>query len=333
MKILGIESSCDETAIALVKEEGGVFKVEQNLISSQIDIHAKYGGVIPEVAAREHVSAIFGLLMESGISKDGEGIDTIAVTSGPGLVPALRIGVELAKTLSWAWSKPLIGANHLEGHIYSVWLDSPKPQFPALTLLVSGGHTELILMTGQGKYESIGSTRDDAAGEAFDKVAKMLGEKYPGGPKISRLAKGGDPEAIDFPRPMLKTDDFDFSFSGLKTAVKNHISENQDSSKEDVSASFQAAAIDVLAAKTLKAIKQHSPKSVILTGGVSANKSLRETLKESINSSFPTITFHAPDISLTGDNAVMIAIAGFFNAKDEKFVDPLLLEADPNLKL
>jgi N6-L-threonylcarbamoyladenine synthase len=333
MRILGIESSCDETAIALVKEEGGIFIVEKNLISSQIDIHAKYGGVIPEVAAREHVSAIFALLVESGISKEGSEIDVISVTSGPGLVPALRIGVELAKTLAWAWDKPLVGANHLEGHIYSVWLDEEKPQFPALTLLVSGGHTELILMTDHGKYEKIGSTRDDAAGEAFDKVAKMLGEKYPGGPKISKLAESGKGDAIDFPRPMAAADNFDFSFSGLKTAVKNHISENPNDSKEDIAASFQTATVDVLTAKTLRAIKQYSPKSVILTGGVSASKTLRGAMRGAVESNFKEVTFHNPAISLSGDNAVMIAIAGFFNAKDEKFTDPVHLEADPNLKL
>ncbi len=315
-----------------MKKDGEQFVVEQNLLASQIKTHAQYGGVVPEIAAREHVSAIFPLLEQSGVSKDGSDIDVIAVTAGPGLSPALRVGVELAKTLAWIWKKPLVGVNHLEGHIYSVWLNEPQPVFPALCLLVSGGHTEWILMKGHGDYELVGMTRDDAAGEAFDKVAKLLGLPYPGGPEISRESEKGNKEAINFPRPMLKSGDFDVSFSGLKTAVLNEVKSEAAHKKEDVAASFQEAVVDTLVQKTLGAIEKHAPESVILSGGVSANKELRERLAGAVEQ-FPGMTFHAPELSLTGDNAVMIAMAGGFRAEQEEFVNPLELEADPNMRL
>ena len=330
MKVLAIETSCDETAIAIVSEVDGRFVIEKSTLASQVKIHAQYGGVVPEVAAREHTAHLIPLLKEVGVAADGEGIDAIAVTAGPGLVPALRIGVELAKTLAWSWKKPLVAVNHLEGHIYSVWLDEEKPSFPALCLLVSGGHTELILMKDYSEYELLGMTRDDAAGEAFDKVAKMLGLSYPGGPEISRAALKGNPEAIAFPRPMIKSRDLDVSFSGLKTAVRVYIAENPNHFVEDVAASFQQAVVDTLVSKTLKAIDQTKPKSVILSGGVSANKHLRKSLRSAIH---PSISFHAPELSLTGDNAVMIALAGLHRAKNKEFVDPLTLSADPNMRL
>ncbi len=382
MRILAIESSCDETALAVVsdldpstlskggdglstealaKVEGGcgVITVEKSLLATQIEIHKLYGGVVPEVAAREHVSAIFPMLIESGISRDGHEIDVIAVTAGPGLVPALRIGVELAKTLAWMWKKPLVAVNHLEGHVYSVWPHSigtngqaqdlplrAEPQFPTVCLLVSGGHTELFLMRDHGEYEPIGMTRDDAAGEAFDKVANLLGLGYPGGPIISKTALEGNPHAIAFPRPMHASGDFDFSFSGLKTAVRVYL-ENQKVRPlsptlplsgegaliADVAASFQQAVVDSLVDKTLAAVSKFQPRSVILSGGVSANHAIRTTLRDKLADQFPDITFHAPDLSLTGDNAVMIAIAGLFRAKKKQFVDPLTLEANPNMKL
>jgi N6-L-threonylcarbamoyladenine synthase len=334
MRILGIESSCDETAIAIISDDGGKIVVEKSLVSSQIDIHALYGGVVPEVAAREHVSAIFPMLLECGVSRDGHEIDAIAVTAGPGLVPALRIGVELAKTLAWVWGKPLVAANHLEGHVYSVWSNTETaPQFPALCLLVSGGHTELFLMHEHGKYELVGMTRDDAAGEAFDKVAKLLGLGYPGGPILSKTAAGGNPHAIEFPRPMHESGDFDFSFSGLKTAVRVYREANPESSVADIAASFQQAVVDVLTMKTMAAVNRFAPKSVILSGGVSANLALRESLATTLVQQFPEITFHAPNQSLSGDNAVMIAIAGLYRARQNDFVDPLLLEANPNMRL
>ena len=224
MKLLAIETSCDETSVAIVSKTDGQFVVEQQLVSSQADIHAHYGGVVPEVAAREHAALLVPLLVQAGVPHNGEGIDAIAVTAGPGLVPALRIGVEIAKALAWIWNKPLVPVNHLEGHIYSVLAgEKGAIEFPALCLLVSGGHTELILMKDHGDYELIGRTRDDAAGEAFDKVAKLLGLPYPGGPHISKHALEGEVEAVDFPRPMINSGDYDFSFSGLKTAVRLHI--------------------------------------------------------------------------------------------------------------
>lgn len=333
MRILGIESSCDETAMSIVSENDGVIVIEKSLVASQIDLHKIYGGVVPEVAAREHVSAIFPMLLEMNISRDGQEIDAISVTAGPGLVAALRIGVELAKTLAWMWKKPLVAANHLEGHVYSVWSQTPTPAFPALCLLVSGGHTELFLMRDHGHYELIGMTRDDAAGEAFDKVAKLLGLGYPGGPAISKIALEGNASAITFPRPMLESGDSDFSFSGLKTAVRVYREAHPEASVADIAASFQQAVVDILTIKTLAAVNRYAPKSVILSGGVSANRALRELLSSQLAQQFPDVTFHAPNIELSGDNAVMIAIAGLHRAKQNDFVDPLTLEANPNMRL
>ncbi len=340
MRILAIETSCDETAVAVVSDESGAFVIESNVLASQAKIHAQYGGVVPEVAAREHAAIIFPLLKQAGVAYDGGDIDAVAVTAGPGLVPALRIGVEAGKALAYLWDKPLVAVNHLEGHIYSVWLSTSNqlpvtspPTFPALSLLVSGGHTELILMKGHGDYELLGMTRDDAAGEAFDKVAKLLGLAYPGGPEISRAALKGDPAAIDFPRPMLTSKDFDFSFSGLKTAVRVRRDSHPEDTIEDVAASFQQAVIDTLVSKTLKAVTKARPASVILSGGVSANKSLRETLASALARLAPEVTFHVPPLALTGDNAAMIALAGLMKAQRGEYVDPLTLKADPNMRL
>lgn len=333
MNILGIETSCDETALALLSVQDGNFSLSKNLVSSQIDLHAKYGGVVPEVAARAHTETIFPLLQEAGLNPDGSEVDVIAVTCGPGLLPALRIGLELGKTLAFVWHKPLVAVNHLEGHLYSPWLSSGHPQFPALALIVSGGHTELVLFKDHLAYEVIGATRDDAAGEAFDKVAKLLGLGYPGGPAISQQAAQGDPAAIDFPRPMLESGDFDFSFSGLKTAAAVYLKENPGAPVADVAASFQQAVVETLVQKTLSAVKKHQPKSVILGGGVSANPLLRETLQQSLKETYPDVTYHAPDLEFTGDNAAMIAAAGYFHAQDRRFVDPVKLIARPNLPL
>ncbi len=327
MRILGIESSCDETAIAIVSGNGEVLVIEKSLVASQAALHAKYGGVVPEVAAREHIDAIFPLLIAAGIPRDGSGINAIAVTSGPGLVPALRVGVELAKTLAWAWGKPLVGVNHLEGHLYSTF---KAIEFPALALLVSGGHTEIVLMKDHGVYERVGATRDDAAGEAFDKVAKLLGLGYPGGPAVSKMAESGDPTAIAFPRPMMESGDFDFSFSGLKTAVAVRRRENPDDRVEDVCASFQAAVVDVLVAKTMRAAEKFEPKCLILAGGVSANRALRDRLLRDFS---PVGRFLVPDLALTGDNAAMIAAAGYYHALRTDFCDPLTLVADPNMEI
>ena len=333
MNILGIETSCDETSFALIKGEGDTIVVEKSFVASQIETHAKYGGVVPEVAAREHVEALFPLLHNLDIDPKGTTIDAIAVTAGPGLVPALRIGVACATTLALAWNKPLIAVNHLEGHLYSSWASNNRPSFPLIALLVSGGHTEIILMKDHGDYELIGMTRDDAVGEAFDKVAKLLGLGYPGGPIVSKKAEQGNPEAIDFPRPMLHSGDYDFSFSGLKTAVSYYLKEHPDHSVDDVCASFQEAAVDILTTKTLRAVAEHQPKSVIISGGVSANKRLREHLGEQLQKKHPTISYHLPELQYTTDNAVMIATAGYFQARNKNFADPITLQADPNLRL
>lgn len=327
MNILGIETSCDETAIALLQAKDDNFVLVKNLVSSQIDLHAKYGGVVPEVAARAHTESIFPLLSEANIRPDGFDVDVIAVTAGPGLLPALRIGLELGKTLALVWGKPLVAVNHLEGHLYSPWLSESKPALPSLALIVSGGHTEIVLMKDHLAYEVIGATRDDAAGEAYDKVAKLLGLGYPGGPILSKIARDGDPAAIDFPRPMLESKDFDFSFSGLKTAVAVYLKEHPDAPVADVAASFQQAVIDTLVAKTMAAVKKHQPKSLILGGGVSANPLLRVSLDKVLQELNPDITFHAPDMEFTGDNAAMIAAAGYFKAKAGRFADPATLTA------
>jgi N6-L-threonylcarbamoyladenine synthase len=332
MNILGIETSCDETAVAIVRAQSDNFDIAFQALASQVKTHARFGGVVPEVAAREHVSALLTLLESSPLSKNGQGIDVIAVTSGPGLVSALRVGVEAAKTLAWIWNKPLVAVNHLEGHIYSAWLQKPIPKFPALCLLVSGGHTELILMKDHGDYEILGMTRDDAAGEAFDKVAKLLGLSYPGGPQIAMVSQQGDPTAVNFPRPMLNSGDFDFSFSGLKTAVRNSItpSLHHSMTPSDIAASFQQAVIDTLVSKTIRALENTQARSVVLCGGVSANRLLRDTLASAVHD---RATFHAPDLSFTGDNAVMIALAGAFRFNAGETVDALTLEADPSLLL
>lgn len=331
LKILGIETSCDETSVAVVSESDGRFFVEKNLITSQIDLHKITGGVVPEVAARAHVEALFPLLLEAGVARDGSGIDAIAVTAGPGLIPALRIGVEAAKVLAYAWDKPLVAVNHLEGHIYSAWLGQWQPTFPALVLLVSGGHTELILMREHGKYKTLGTTRDDAAGEAFDKVAKLLGLSYPGGPEISRLAKEGNKEAIAFPRPMLESGDMDFSFSGLKTAVRVYLDAScaKGASIADICASFQEAVVDTLVTKTMRAVSEYHPASLILAGGVSANASLRERLTNSAHENH--LPFFLPPLSYTTDNAAMIAVAGLFALQRKQFANPIILEADPHI--
>lgn len=341
MRVFALETSCDETSVSIVSERDGVFEIEKNVLSSQAKIHATYGGVVPEVAAREHAIWIFPLMKETGVAPDGSGIDAIAVTVGPGLIPALRVGVELGKTLAWSWGKPLIAVNHLEGHIYSVWLERREtPTFPALCLLVSGGHTELIQMVGHGTYKLLGMTRDDAAGEAFDKVAKLIGLPYPGGPAIAKAALDGNAAAIAFPRPMLKSGDLDFSFAGLKTAVRVYLKEHREqgtgmSEQEvaDIAASFQQAVVDTLVRKTIKAVGAQHPRSVILAGGVAANQLLRQTLQHKLPEIDSTITFHTPSLSFTGDNAAMIGAAGIMKAKRGEFVDPLTLMADPNLRL
>ncbi len=333
MRILAIETSCDETAIAILQGTGNDIAIEVSLVRSQIDIHAAYGGVIPEVAAREHLEMISSMLARTARA-DGEGIDAIAVTAGPGLAPALRVGVEVAKTLAWAWKKPLIPVCHLEGHIYASWISSKPPQFPVLALIVSGGHTELVLMHDHGNFERLGETLDDAAGEAFDKVAKMFGLPYPGGPAIAALAERGDSKVFHFPRPMLDRDDAMFSFSGLKTAVlyelrKNDARIHDETFRSNIAASFQEAIVETLVEKTMRAAGKLAPKSIVLAGGVAANTVLRDRLKEA--GEHRGIPVYVPALQHTLDNAAMIAVAGYYRAQHgENAVDPLTLVVNPN---
>ena len=335
MRILAIETSCDETAVAVVRDDDGKFGVEKDLIASQMKTHAKYGGVVPEVAARMHMEALFPMLVEAGIQRDGAGIDAVAVTAGPGLVVALRVGVESAKTLSVLWNKPLVAVNHLEGHLASAWLSQTQPAFPVLSLLVSGGHTEIVLMRSEGANETLGSTRDDAAGEAFDKVAKLLGLGYPGGPEISRRAEHGRADAINLPRPMLDADNLDFSFSGLKTAVAREVRKWGQAVNgefvEDMAASFQEAVVETLVTKFERALLKHPSRTVTLVGGVSANARLREAfnhLTQRLN--VPAII---PERKYSTDNAAMIGVAGLKKLSRGETVDPFTLEADPHLAL
>lgn len=405
MRILGIETSCDETAAAVIEATGPAarpcIRILSNVIASQAKLHAKFGGVVPHLAKREHqrnLVPVFSMaLREAGLRNpkaearnpkqilDSKfkilnsilerepdllarvlkrvaplkppAIDAVAVTVGPGLAPALWVGVNFAKALAYLWEKPIIPVNHLEGHIYTNLLPqfdrverrktkvqcfrSPIPylltpiRFPALCLIVSGGHTELVLMPGRSRYRVIGETRDDAAGEAFDKVAKMLGLGFPGGPVISRLAERGNLHAISFPRPMLHAANFDFSFSGLKTAVLYTIRDRRrltERAKRDIAASFEQAAVDVLVAKTVRAAGQYRVKTVMIGGGVAANKKLRADLGQALQRSLPDTCYLTPDTSLTGDNALMIALAGYFNRK-KKTARWAAIRADANLRL
>ncbi len=341
MKILGIETSCDETAAALLEINNGHFKVLNNVVWSQTEIHKKYGGVVPEVAARQHVESI-NLVIQEALGKSSKP-DLIAVTKGPGLITSLAVGVQTAKTLSYIWQVPLIGVNHLEGHLWSFLLNKDSKfaikdiKFPVVALIVSGGHTELILVKGIGKYTLIGQTLDDAVGEAFDKVAKMLNLGYPGGPIVAHFAKRGNQEKIKFPRPMLKSDDFDFSFSGLKTAVKYHLRDLTPTGNlsqayvNDICASFQQAVIEVLVAKTIRAAEKFKTKSIILGGGVSANEQLISSFQHLATKS--GLEFYYPEKWLTGDNAAMIALAGYFNSKKSSKNTWKTLTADANLRL
>jgi N6-L-threonylcarbamoyladenine synthase len=340
MKILGIETSCDETALAVVEQKGKDFFIKKDLVFSQIPIHKKYGGVVPEVAARAHVENLPALL-EKLNNKTGKNIDAIAVVNGPGLITSLRVGVELAKTLSYLWQKPLIAINHIEAHVLANWLsksNSKKIKFPAIALVVSGGHTELILMKKMGEYKKIGQTLDDAAGEAFDKVAKMLGLGYPGGPAVSARARQGRADAIDFPRPLVNKPNFDFSFSGLKTAVlyearKNPKKLTSNKYIADLCASFQEAVVDTLVAKTIKAGKKYQIKTIMLAGGVSANQWLRKEMGLAIKKFLPKTNFVMPNIKYTGDNAAMVAAAGALHAKKKDFIGWKKIEVNPNLSL
>ena len=336
MIILGIETSCDDTGIAVVEHDKNKCRVLSNVISSQIEVHAPYGGVVPNLAARAHLKNIEPCLKEALKKAKNPKIDLIAVTQGPGLIPSLLVGVNFAKALSYNWNIPLIGLNHIEGHIYANWVNNPDIEFPILCLVVSGGHTQLVLIKNHGDYKLLGETRDDAAGEAFDKVAKLLGLGYPGGPILSQKALKGDSSAFDLPRPMIKNKDYDFSFSGLKTAVLYKVRQNEVRPQNaepfqrvnDMAASFQQAVIDVLVTKTVRAAKEYKVKTVLLSGGVAANSELRKQMKENIE-----VKFGMPDIELCTDNGAMIACVAGYKKEPSLEQDRFLLSANANLKL
>ena len=351
MKILGIESSCDDTSATLIDITKDKINILAEKTASQIEIHKKYGGVVPEIAGRMHAEKITPLieeiLKEAKIKKP----DYIAIASGPGLITGLLVGVETAKTLSYLWQIPLVSVNHIEGHIHSVLIPKKNNKgsltskvrdfkYPALALIASGGHTELILIKKQGKYKKIGATLDDAAGECFDKAAKILNLEYPGGPKISKHAETGNPKAINFPRPMLNKNNFDFSFSGLKTSALYWLRDNNPKQSKlepkilaDFCASFEQAIVDVLVKKTLKATLKHKPKTIILGGGVSANKKLRKTLETEISKLTPTPLLLIPPTAYCMDNATMIAVASYYKAKNKKFTKWNKLQANPNWEI
>lgn len=317
MKILGIETSCDETAAAVVLD--GV-KILSSKVASSASLHAKTGGIIPERAARQQVKSVIPIISEalSEAKLKPKDIDATGVTVGPGLIGSLLVGVETAKTLSYLWNKPVIPVNHLVAHIYANWLgEGKKPKFPSLALVVSGGHTDLVLMQSHGKLVWIGGTRDDAAGEAFDKTARLLSLPYPGGPAISKeastfLKKNPNKKLTLFPRPLSKKENFDWSFSGLKTAVLNEVSSKK-IKKELLSAEIQEAIVDILVEKTLNAAYQFKPSSLILSGGVAANQRLREKFKDGIAKRKLKIEFFVPPPELCTDNATYIAAFSYFN--------------------
>jgi len=420
MIILGIETSCDETAVSVIRGEGDNVEVLSNVVSSQIEIHKKWGGVIPEVAAREHVLNVLPVIQEALTKADldrlirtsqhksakvstSPHIDAIAVTSGPGLITSLIVGVETAKTLAYAWGVPLIGVNHIEGHIYANFIGEnsklqitnpkqipnskfqipnvssfPNSQFPhacrqagipnsrnlfpAIILTVSGGHNLLVLMTGHGKFKIIGETLDDAAGEAFDKAAQILGLGYPGGPAISASAEKLQitnyklqikskiknqnfkiipnsqfpiSNSIVLPRPMFNSKNYDFSFSGLKTALLYQVQKDKNYKNRipEYAHEFQQAVIDTLIHKTLKAAENYKAKTIMLAGGVSANKELRIQMAEAVKTNVPNSQFIIPNLQYTTDNAAMIACAGYYRAKQKKFIKWEKIKADCNFRL
>lgn len=346
MRILAIETSCDETAAAIVETtDDGLLRagsrsqlnILTNVIASQLKTHAKTGGVIPDVAARMHTEALTHVLNQATNRKKLD-FDAVAVTSGPGLIGCLLIGQSAAKTIAQVTGKPFYAINHLEGHVYSAWLGENQPELPALIAIISGGHSELVLMNKHLHYQHIGSTRDDAAGEAFDKVARLLGLPYPGGPAIAHLAKEGNDEAYKLPISLNEHDNLEFSFSGLKAAVSGLVRELPDPLprhiKADIAASFQKTVADTIAKKMVWALEKNPDvKSVCLVGGVAANEHLRVRLEQAIHMFSPMIKFFVPDFALCTDNAAMIGAAAVFHALYGKPVNWYDVVADPNLEL
>ncbi len=331
--ILAIESSCDETAAAVVENGRNVLS---NIISSQIEIHKEFGGVVPEVASRKHIENINDVVAQALTQAhvSAEDIDAVAVTYGPGLVGALLVGVNFAKGLAYAWNKPLIGVNHIEGHISANFIEDKSLEPPFVCLVASGGHTHLVYVKGHGEYEVLGKTRDDAAGEAFDKIARAIGLGYPGGPLIDKAAKSGNKDAIKFPRVVINDDTLDFSFSGLKSSVLNYIhnsrQKNEEIVVEDVAASFQEAVVEVLVLKAIKAAKMKNCRTVALAGGVASNSSLRKMLQEECLKN--NYKFVKPSAVLCTDNAAMIGCAGYYKYLKNEFSESSL-NAMPNLEL
>lgn len=331
--ILAIESSCDETAAAVVKNGREVLS---NVISSQIELHKLYGGVVPEIASRKHIEKINQVIEEALLKAEMtlDDITAIAVTYGPGLVGALLVGVAEAKAIAFAKSKPLIGVHHIEGHISANYIENKQLQPPFACLVVSGGHTHLVVVRDYGEYEIIGRTRDDAAGEAFDKVARAIGLGYPGGPKIDKLAKEGNPDAIAFPRAKVENAEYDFSFSGLKSAVLNYLNscemKGEEVNRADVAASFQKAVIDVLVEHALHAVNEYGFTKLAIAGGVASNSALRERFQKECDKR--KIEFYHPSPILCTDNAAMIGAAAYYEYKkgERSGFD---LNAVPNLRL
>lgn len=331
--ILAIESSCDETAAAVVVNGRDV---RSNVISSQIALHTLYGGVVPEIASRKHIEKINQVITQAMAEAevDWQDIDAIGVTYGPGLVGALLVGVAEAKAISYARNIPLVGVHHIEGHISANYIEQPELEPPFLCLVVSGGHTHLVRVADYGTYEVLGRTRDDAAGEAFDKVARAIGLGYPGGPKIEKAAREGDPEAIAFPRPKIADEEFDFSFSGLKSAVLNYLNSCQMKGVEvvqaDVAASFQKAVIDVLVGNAMAAVETYGSDKFAIAGGVASNGALRQAMEEACREK--GVAFYHPSPILCTDNAAMIGAAAYYEYR-AGVRSGLDLNAVPNLKL
>jgi len=331
--ILAIESSCDETAASIVENGRNVLS---NIISSQIEIHKEFGGVVPEVASRKHIENINDVVMEAleKANVSHAELDAIAVTYGPGLVGALLVGINFAKGLSYAWQKPLIGVNHIEGHICANYIENKELEPPFVCLVASGGHTHLVYVKDYGEYEIMGKTRDDAAGEAYDKIARAIGLGYPGGPLIDKVSKLGNKEAIKFPRAIINDNTLDFSFSGLKSSVLNYIHNKEQKNEkiivEDVAASFQESVVDVLVSKTIKAAQNKNCKVIALAGGVASNSRLRERMQEECSKY--NYEFLKPSPIFCTDNASMIGCASYYKYLKKQFSNTSL-NAMPNLEL
>lgn len=326
--ILAIETSCDETAAAVVVDGRDI---RSSVVSSQVDIHATFGGVVPEVAGRAHVDLLTPVVTEALVRAGVQGadLDAVGATIGPGLIGSLLVGVSAAKAYSLAWGVPFVGVNHMEGHLHAAFLEDPDMALPAVVLLVSGGHTMLIHMTGEGRYRLLGQTIDDAAGEAFDKVARFLGLGYPGGPVIDRLAASGDPSHVSFPRG-LRGQGYDFSFSGLKTSVINYVRKNPGVSVEDVAASFQAAVVDVLVEKLRAAAAEVDARSMCIGGGVAANSALRQAVVNAASADGRAAFI--PSRAMCTDNAAMVGATAWYRLRTDG-PTPLGAAANPNLRL